>query len=258
MTKVENFTTLSCAECAGGAGLGFEISMAYQPIVDVQKKQMFAQEALVRGPQNQSAAHIFRQVNDGNRYRFDQSCRVTALKTAAQIGIEGFLSINFLPRAVYRPELCIRTTLAAAEEFGYPISNIIFEINEVEKVDDPSHLSDIIADYKQRGFKTAIDDFGAGYSGLNLLADIPVDYVKLDMILIRNVDSHPTRQNIVKGILQLCADLGVQVIAEGVETYEEMATLRDLGIELLQGFYFAKPAFQALAVVSEDVYSPPQ
>lgn len=111
------------------------------------------------------------RVNADNRYRFDQACRVKAIKVAAELGMTTALSINFLPNAVYRPELCIRTTLEASEQFDFPVSRIIFEITEGEKVEDHSHLREIIQHYKSRGFRTAIDDFGAGYSGLHLLAE---------------------------------------------------------------------------------------
>lgn len=254
MIKQKNFKKLSCAECAGGAGLGFELSMAFQPIVNINSRDIFAQEALVRGPNNESAAQIFDRVDDSNQYRFDQSCRVTALKLASQIGINSILSINFMPNAVYRPELCIRTTLAAAEEYGFPINRIMFEVTESEKVEDHAHLRNIVQEYKKQGFLTAIDDFGAGYSGLNLLADYPVDFVKLDIALIKDIDKDRARRAIVKGIFQVCTDLSSQVIAEGVETYEELSTLRDFGIELFQGFYFAKPAFQSEATVPPEVY----
>jgi len=132
----EDYRQLGCVECSVGAGLGFDFTMAFQPIVNTTTHQVFAQEALVRGLNNESAAEIFQHVNATNRYRFDQSCRVKAIKLAAELGISTFLNINFMPNAVYRPELCIRTSLAAAEMYGFPLERILFEITESEKVDD--------------------------------------------------------------------------------------------------------------------------
>lgn len=257
MKVQKDYRPLGCKECLGGAGLDFDFTMAFQPIVNTTTKTIFAQEALVRGLNNEPAGKIFEQVNDTNRYRFDQSCRVKAVKLAAELGVSSFLSINFMPNAVYRPELCIRTTLAAAETYNFPVERIIFEITEGEEVDDHDHLLEIINHYKLLGFKTAIDDFGAGYAGLNFLANIHADIVKLDMALIRNINKDKIRQTIVKGILQVCTELSTTVIAEGVETYEELAVLRSFGIELFQGYYFAKPEFQALAAVSPNVYESP-
>jgi EAL domain-containing protein (putative c-di-GMP-specific phosphodiesterase class I) len=151
-----------------------------------------------------------------------------------------------MPNAVYQPELCIRTTLEAAKKHNFPIEHIIFEITEGEKVDDISHLKEIIQYYKQRSFKTAIDDFGAGYSGLNLLAEIQTDFIKLDMALTKNVNQDKIRQAIVKGIIQTSTELSSTIIAEGIESYEELTTLQSFGIELFQGYYFAKPALEAV------------
>lgn len=250
MKVQSDFRDLTCRECAGGAGLDFEFTMAFQPIVDTRRKEVFAHEALVRGLNNESAAQVFAHVNDGNRYRFDQSCRIKAIQLAAELGISSFVSINFMPNAVYRPELCIRATLEAADTYKFPIDRIIFEITEGEKIDDIPHLQEIIRHYQQRGFKTALDDFGAGFSGLNLLADLQTDLIKLDMALIRDVDKRKSRQAIVRGIVAVCSDLGIKIIAEGIETREELTALEDLGIDLFQGYYFAKPAFRALAPVS--------
>ncbi len=114
-----------------------------------------------------------------------------------------------------------------------------------------SHLTDIFREYKRLGFKTAIDDFGAGYSGLNLLAKFRPDIIKLDIELIRDLDKDEIQQAIVSGIFDFCRKINCEVIAEGVESKEEVEILRDIGINLLQGYYFAKPSFQSLANVEE-------
>lgn len=249
-----NYRPLGCAECLRGAGLEFDFTMAFQPIVNTTTRQIFAHEALVRGVNNEPASEIFTHVNEGNLYRFDQVCRTKAIKLACELAMPSLLSINFMPNAVYQPELCIRTTQAAAEQYGFPIERIVFEITESEKVKDWGHLRQIVDYYHARGFKTAIDDFGAGYAGLNLLAEIPTDIVKLDMALIRQIDQDKVRQAIVRGVCQICKELSSTVIAEGVETYEEQAVLQSLGIELFQGFYFAKPAFQSLATIPQQLW----
>lgn len=253
MLKPVDFRPLGCSECLHGADLGFEFSMAFQPIVDVSRKEVFAYEALARGPAGEGAAAVFQHVTDANRYRFDQSCRVKAIQLAAQLGMQARLSINFMPNAVYRPELCIRTTLEAAREWNFPAERIIFEVTEDERVEDKGHLRNILQHYHERGFGTAIDDFGAGYAGLGLLADFQPDIVKLDMGLIRDIDRDKVRRAIAHGIMAMCNDLGIRVIAEGIEREEEFATLRDLGVELFQGYYFARPAFEALPAVAAGV-----
>ena len=255
MTTDRQCRPTGCDQCKNDEALGFDFTMAFQPIVNARDKNIFAHEALVRGPNNEGAATIFAQVNETNLYKFDQACRTKAIQLAAHLGMQSLLSINFMPNAVYRPELCIRATLAAAEKYNFPIEQIIFEITESEKVDDLAHVRNIVEYYRQRGFRTAIDDFGAGYSGLNLLAEIQTDLMKLDMALIRNIDQRRSSQIIVRGIMQVCRELDMQVIAEGIESYEEFSLLFDLGIDLFQGYYFARPAFEALAEIPADVFS---
>lgn len=184
--------------------------MAFQPIFDSRAKQVHSQEALVRGGvRNEPASAVFAQVGHHNLYRFDQVCRVTAIRLAAQLGISTSLNVNFMPNAVYRPELCIRTTLEAAETYDFPADRIVFEFTEAEKIADFGHLQAIVADYRQRGFTVAMDDFGAGYAGLNLLADLQPDLVKIDMGLVRDVDQDKARRAICKGIVQVSEELGI-------------------------------------------------
>lgn len=227
--------------------------MAFQPIVDIRSGQIYSHEALVRGPSNEPAAEIFKLVNENNLYRFDQACRVEAIKWAAELAIPTSLNVNFNPNAVYRPEMCIRSTLDAVNTYGFPADRIVFEITEGERVDDLPHLQAIVADYQSRGFRVAIDDFGAGYAGLNLLAELRTDLVKLDMGLIRDIDQDRTRRIICRGIVQVCRELGIEVIAEGIETRDELQCLQDLDVHLFQGYYLAKPAFESIAAVNPVV-----
>ena len=129
-------TPQDCEDCGKAEGLGFQFDYAYQPIVDVGRRVVFAHEALVRGPKGEGAATVLSQVNDHNRYRFDQACRVKAIKGAAELGLTQPVSINFLPNATYKPEVCIRTTLEAARAHGFPLSQIIFEVTEGERIED--------------------------------------------------------------------------------------------------------------------------
>lgn len=246
MRQPPDFAEFSCQQCAQACDLGFDFSMAFQPIIDWPNNRVFAYEALARGPEGQGAGWVFEQVNEDNRYRFDQSCRVKAIQLAAELGIDAYLSINFMPNAVYRPELCIRTTLAAAETYGFEKSKIIFEFTENERIQNDEHLRNIVEHYRKQGFLTAIDDFGSGYNGLELLTHLPTNLVKLDMNLIRDIDQHKPRQIITRHSVEMLRDLGMQVIAEGIETAAERDTLLDLGVTLFQGYYFAKPAFEAL------------
>lgn len=235
-----------CQQCQEQGELDFDFTMAFQPIVDCQASTIFGYEALVRGLNNESAHSVIAHVTDDNRYRFDQLCRIKAIALAAKLELKGMLSINFLPNAVYRPERCIRTTLQAAREHRFPIEQIMFEFTEVEQMLDGQHVRKIVDHYRTLGFKTAIDDFGAGYSGLNLLTDFRPDIIKLDMHLLRGIDQDTTRQAIVRHCLALFAELNITALAEGIETRSEMTCLRMMGVRLMQGYLFAKPGFESL------------
>jgi EAL domain-containing protein (putative c-di-GMP-specific phosphodiesterase class I) len=248
-----NFRLLSCRDCQEGAGLDFDFTMAFQPFVDVLSGTIFGHEALVRGPNQEAAGMILSKVNDTNRYRFDQACRVKAIEWASRLDLQGVLSINFLPNAVYRPETCIRATLEAAQTMSFPTDRIMFEVTEGERVTDHAHLRGIFAEYKRHGFRTAIDDFGAGYAGLSLLAEFQPDFIKLDMALTRNIHKDRIRRSIVCGIIETCRELGLSVIAEGIESREECLALQDEGVRLFQGYLFAKPGFESLPAVPEEV-----
>lgn len=237
---------IGCIRCRDAQPLEMALKIAFQPIVDVQARQVFAYEALIRGAQGASAGEVLAAVRPDQLYTFDQTCRVLAIDTAQRLGMDTYLSINFLPNAVYEPATCIRLTLAAARKVGFSPERLIFEMTESEKMRDPGHALRIIKDYQQRGFLTAIDDFGAGYSGLNLLAEFQPHIVKLDMALTRDIDRDAVRRAIVGGVIGTCKALGCQIIAEGIERREELHTLRDMGVTLFQGYLLARPALEAL------------
>jgi EAL domain-containing protein (putative c-di-GMP-specific phosphodiesterase class I) len=253
MLKVHSEGANGCSACRSGTGLGVELTMAFQPIVDVQERRVFAYEALVRGIGGLSAHQVLGMVNEENRYAFDQTCRVKAIELAARLGIAergAKLSVNFMPGAVYSPSACIRRTLQAATFHGFPLSSIIFEITESERVVDSAHMQRIATEYARHGFTLALDDFGAGFSGLNLLSELDgIQLIKLDGALIRGVDRNERAERIVRSLVQLCDELGIHVLAECIETEEEYAVLRQCGIRLMQGYLFARPGYESLPEV---------
>ena len=227
--------------------------MAFQPIFDTEAGRVWGYEALIRGLNGEGAGAILSQVLPEQKYRFDQACRVKAIELAARLfpaaslaGDMPMLSINFLPNAVYEPAACLRATLNAARKFDFPHASIMFEFTENESIRDTGHLQSIITEYRRQGFMTAIDDFGAGHAGLGLLADFQPDLIKLDMELIRGIDTSRARQIIVAGLMHIARALDIRVLAEGVETEAEFVVLKAAGVKLFQGYWFARPAFETL------------
>jgi EAL domain-containing protein (putative c-di-GMP-specific phosphodiesterase class I) len=221
--------------------------------VDIETGEIYAQEALVRPRVGGTARDILGQINDHNRHAFDQACRVKAIELAAQLGLESLLGINFLPNAVFQPATCLQKTFEVAERVHFPVHHLMFEVTEAEPPGDVAHLRAIFTEYKRHGMIVAIDDFGAGHAGLNMLADFRPDVIKLDMALTRNVHFKRTRYLIARSIVSLCTDLNIAVVAEGVESIAEAVALRALGVRLFQGYLFARPAVEQLPAVPEAV-----
>ena len=242
----------TCQGCASVEPLGFAFTMAFQPIVDLEAETVWGYEALVRGPEGQSAGSVLAQVTDENRYKFDQAARVKAIELAGRLfpGDGTRLSINFMPNAVYEPRACIKASLEAAARTGFDRRRIMFEFTENERMTDVAHVQRIIEAYKKIGFITAIDDFGSGFAGLNLLAEFQPDLIKIDMELIRDISTRPAKQAIIAGLMGIARALDMTVLAEGVETKDEAIVLRAAGIRLFQGYYFAKPEVSRLPALA--------
>lgn len=223
-------------------------TFAFQPIVDVRTRQVFSYEALIRGRGNEPAYSVLAQVPAENMLQFDQDARVRAIELAVRLGIGCHLNLNFIPQGL-QSQAAILTTLQAADRASLPIGRLVLEVTEGAVIDDHARFAETINEYRALGLMVAIDDFGAGYSGLNLLADFQPDQIKLDMKLIRGIDRNGPRQAIVRAIGEVCGDLGIDVIAEGVETVEEYAWLVHEGLALFQGYLFARPALEQFPVV---------
>jgi EAL domain-containing protein (putative c-di-GMP-specific phosphodiesterase class I) len=146
----------------------------------------------------------------------------------------------------------IDSMLAAAAQVGVSARSLILEVTEGEVIHDTQRLAEQLNRYRAQGLRLAIDDFGAGYAGLNLLADFQPDVVKLDMALVRGIDTHGPRQAIARAVIQVCDDLGIEVIAEGIETEQEYRWFKRIGVRHYQGFLFGRPAFEAMSASAES------
>lgn len=223
------------------------ISYAFQPIVNVKTRQTIAYEALIRGNNGEPAAQVLASVPQSGLHCFDIESRSLAVAQAMKLALPCDLNLNFLPGSLLVSSLApLESTLEAAAQSGLAAERIVVEITEGELIHDVDRFAELLKPYRAHGLKFAIDDFGAGYSGLNLLAAFQPDQLKLDMALVRGVSSHGPRQAIVRAIASVCLDLGIDLVAEGVETLDEFHWLHHAGIDNFQGYLFAKPGFQAL------------
>ncbi len=219
-----------------------------QPIVVTERpREIFAHECLVRGIERDgsliSPGRLYQTARSAElMFQLDRAARLTAIRTAVSLNLETMLFINFNPTSIYDPAFCLQSTIAAIRESSIRPAQIVFEVVESEEIADPGHLRRIIDFYREAGFRVALDDLGAGFGSLNLLADLKPDFVKLDMQLIRGVDADPYKAAIVSKLLEMAQSLKIASIAEGIETEGEWDWVRRHGADYVQGYLFARPA----------------
>lgn len=237
-------------EFAVKGGVNFKFSFAFQPIVDAETQEVISFEALVRGPGGEPSADVFARVPKAKMHRFDQACRLKAIHLAALLNMQTRLNVNLFPNAANNMQSVIQASL----EYDFPMRNIIFEVNEAERITDYSRVTRALKSYQGLGLQTAIDDFGTGYSGLKLLIEHQPNYLKLDRNLIADIHENVVKQTIVTGIKNICDELSIEIMAEGVEKANEYFWLREAGINIFQGYYFARPTFEALSEVHPRLF----
>jgi EAL domain-containing protein (putative c-di-GMP-specific phosphodiesterase class I) len=153
------------------------------------------------------------------------------------VGKNWQLFLNLHPADLANPLLLNPNSLA----FKYA-SNIVLEVTERATLDQVGDVRERVAALREGGYRIAIDDLGAGYAGLSSFASLEPEFVKLDMALIQNVHKSELKQRLVRLMTTLCHDMGMQVVAEGIETREERDAVIELGCDLLQGYYMGRPA----------------
>ncbi|WP_336921999.1 EAL domain-containing protein [Aquipuribacter sp. SD81] len=170
----------------------------------------------------------------------DRVGRTTALRDAGPWLGDALLFINFVPTSIYRPEVCLRTTERAAALAGVRLEQVVFEVVESHDLPDVEHLERVFAYYRSQRCKVALDDLGSGFSSLNRLVRLRPDLVKLDRELVQSLPGR-TAAAVVEAVVRIVGSYGGQVLAEGVETREQAAAARALGVELGQGWLFGRP-----------------
>lgn len=233
-----------------------DLWIAYHPIVDVSRQQIFGYEALMRSTEP-ALPHPVLVFDAAKRLgRLDELGRITR-ERAAQPFTEHFVGArpSMPPASLSQPSLpqpllfvnlhvtdlddpVLRSPRAPLSKIA---DRVVLEITERSSLDEVKNTRSRVAALREMGFRVAMDDMGSGYAGLTSFALLEPDYVKLDMSLIRDVHLSPTQQKVIRSMTDLCRDLGMKVVAEGVETVEERDVLIESGCELLQGFLFAKP-----------------
>ncbi len=219
----------------------------FQPIVSLRTGEVAGYEALIRGRhegRELSGGEIVSAARaHGQLYALDLRGRTAALEHGLpQLEDDRRLFVNFSPGAIYDPDICLRTTFAVARRLGSSLDRIVFEVVESEQYPDLGFLRRILDRYRAEGARVALDDLGAGYASLNHLRILRPDVVKLDRELLHGIATDDARRRLVAALVDYAHDLGIEVIAEGIENGDDLRTAAELGADMAQGWHLGRPA----------------
>ena len=237
--SVQAADALSALSSSFGSAVD-QLWMAYQPIVSWSKRSVFAFEALLRTRDASfpNPGVLLSAAEQLHKLDFlGQAIRNTVATRLAEADPNTIAFINLHPE-----DLSGAALYSAQQRLSAFASRVVLEITERATLDEIQGLPARVATLRQMGYRIAIDDLGSGYSGLSSIVQLKPDIVKLDMSLVRGVEADPTKRKLVASLVNVCRDLGIQTVAEGIETAAERDALIDAGCDLLQGYLFARPA----------------
>lgn len=225
-----------------------QYTYAFQPIIDISTGRIHSYEALLRGKNNEPPGKVIWEILQNGLTAIDTQGLLKAINLAAHLGLATHINLNISPSSLIANPSLLPDLLSTIKICQIKPQQVILEVLESELIENREKFSDAINRYRSSGILFAIDDFGAGFAGLDLLAEFQPQIVKLDMNLIRNVDQNGPKQAIIRGIHRTCTELGLDIIAEGVEIESEFLWLKNENIFLFQGYYFAKPALEQISI----------
>lgn len=215
------------------------------PLFDLRDMSVVGYEALSRGPEGGEFEHpdkLFKVAYDADLVlQLERLCRKKAIEAAKRLPEGRLLFMNIEPESIGDPELrdvMFSTLLADAE---LTPDRIVLEITERTAIVDFCAFRSTLEYLRALGFSVAVDDAGAGYGSLQCLAEVHPEWLKVDISLVRNVDTDLVRRQLISSLVMFADEIGVNLVAEGIETREELAALRELGVRYGQGFLFTRP-----------------
>jgi len=240
------------------------LELHYQPKVNLLTQEVMGAEALIRWPTNNPQQYTPDQfmeviestdlVHEVGDWVIKEAC--IACKAWHQNGHEISMAVNVSARQLLNPEFAAKVQVFLSEA-ELPANYLEIELTERYLVDSGSDVEAQLAALRNIGVKLAIDDFGTGYSNISYLTDLDVDVIKLDQSFVQQLQTKPSVKHIVKGIIKVAHVMGMDVVAEGVETREEMQQVADLGCEIGQGYHWSKPvSFKDMAMYLADQRQP--
>ena len=223
-----------------------KLSTVFQPVIDISERRLVGYEALSRGPRlsplENPVALFDAAAQYGLLWDLEYVTRLLAIEKAAGLGLDGKLFLNVDPRVIHDNRFNEGCTFEMLRRNGFKPSQVIFEITERTAIEDYWSFRRVLGHYTRQGYGIAIDDVGAGHSGMRTIAETNPKYIKLDMSLVRDVHTDRLKQAICRSMVELCRTTGMQLVAEGVESLDEFMALKQMDIYLMQGYLFGKPS----------------
>ncbi|MCW8886435.1 MAG: EAL and GGDEF domain-containing protein [Motiliproteus sp.] len=217
----------------------------FMPIVNTQERCIIGYEALIRGPASSplhSPISLFKTAQRcGRLLELELLCREISMRRFKHLGLDGKLFLNVTPATLAEPDFKSGMTLELLEKVGFDPEKLVIEITEQFPIDDYDMMKEATAHYRELGFEVALDDLGAGYSGLRSWSELRPQYVKIDRHFIEGLDTAQIKQEFVRSIMEVARSIQCQVIAEGIERIEEHRILNEMGLKIQQGYYFSRP-----------------
>lgn len=232
------------------------ITTYFQPIVYLENLEVLGYEALSRSPLDsgfEGSEVLFAFAESTNMLlELERLCRSTALKAASGNSISGNLFLNFSAKALQDSQFTPHQLSDSVIEAGLKQENVVLEITERVAIQQWAGFRKILHEYRDRGFRVAIDDMGSGYSSLQAIAELEPDYLKFDISLVSNIHESLIKIGLLETLVSLSSKINAQVIAEGIESREDFTALRSLGVQLGQGYFFAAPAPYLPEIATHD------
>ncbi len=221
------------------------LTTVYQPIVDLGAGEVLGWESLARGPQGshfESPSMLFEFAEEvGSLFSLEKICREQAIKGLKGLGAGQKLFLNIHPQTLGDPNFRSGETKHLLGRHHLSPDNLVFEITERHSIKDFTLFHRTLDHYRSQGYLVAIDDAGTGYSGLSRMATLRPDFIKVDMSLIRGIESNPVQRALMETLVNFADRIGCRIVAEGIETATELSSLLSMGVHFGQGFYLARP-----------------
>lgn len=248
MARVDELSSIIAAQ---------KINTHFQPIITANGQAIFAYEALSRGPADSSLHSPIQLFDEAKRqqqlFALENICRRKAIEKFTHQQLSGKLFLNISPETLLQPDHYQGLTLDLINNFGLKPEQVVIEITEHSPTHDYDLMCRAVKHYQGEGFSIALDDLGTGYSSLKLWSEVHPEYVKIDRHFVSGIDKDKVKRDFVRSIVEIARAVKSKVIAEGIETRQEFETLSEIGVDYLQGYYFARPSPEPMQQISKAV-----